>query len=68
MITELNKEETAIAMNVSENQQVGDIINDIDAKLEIFRNLNTELPTLNYSLSLYTDDIRILLASLENKL
>jgi len=69
MITEREKEEKKkIKLVVESYNNIDDMFNDLKSKLEIFANLSLDNESLSYSLAMYSDELRILIDAIHQKI
>jgi len=68
MITQREKEEFKKAELVAETyNNIDDMFVDMRSKLELYGNLSLDNSELSYSLSMYSDDLKVLLKAIEIK-
>jgi hypothetical protein len=69
MITEREKEEfKKIEFIENSYNNVDDMFDDLRAKLELYANLSLDNDKLSYSLAMYSDDLKILVDAIQQKL
>jgi len=68
MITQREKEEFKKAELVAETyNNIDDMFVDMRSKIELYSNLSLDNSELSYSLSMYSDDLKVLLKAIELK-
>ena len=69
MRTQREKEEFKKAELVAETyNNIEDMFDDLKSKLELYANLSLDNPTLSYSLAMYSDDLKVLVKAIQQKI
>ena len=69
MITQREKQEFKKAELVAETyNNIDDMFDDLKSKLELYANLSLDNPALSYSLAMYSDDLKVLVKAIQQKI